>query len=43
MHFQLNAMGSSGGGGGELLKLRIDQCIKIQIFSPNCECRALTF
>ena len=42
MHFQLNAMGSSGGGG-ELLKLRIDQCIKIQIFSPNCECRALTF
>ena len=42
MHFQLNAMGSLGGGG-ELLKLRIDQCIKIQIFSPNCECRALTF
>ena len=42
MHFQLNAMGSSGGGG-ELLKLRIDQGIKIQIFSPNCECRAVTF
>ena len=42
MHFQLNVV-SSSGGGGELLKLRIDQCIKIQIFSPNCECRALTF
>ena len=34
-----------GGEGGELelLKLRIDQCIKIQIFSPNCECCAVTF
>ena len=41
MHFQLNAVGSSEGG--DLLKLRIDQCIKIQIFSPNCECRAVTF
>ena len=35
--------GFLGGGGGELLKLRIDQCIEIQIFTPNCECRALTF
>ena len=33
----------SSRGGGELLKLRIDQCVKIQIFSPNGECRAVTF
>ena len=43
MHFQLNATGSLGGGGGDLLKLKIDQGIKVQIFSPNCECRAVTF
>ena len=30
-------------GGGELLKLRIDQCVKIQTFSPSGECRAVTF
>ena len=35
--------GFLGGGGEDLLKLRIDQCIKVQIFSPNCECRAVTF
>ena len=41
MHFQLNVVSSSGGGGGE--RIIIDQCIKKKIFTPNFECRALTF
>ena len=32
-----------GSRGGESCWNLIDQCIKIQIFSPNGECRAVTF
>ena len=41
---QSNAHWFLGGAeGGESCWNLIDQCIKIQIFSPNGECRAVTF